>query len=168
MGDVKINLGPFFEDLNVGDVIRHAMGRSVTETDNVWFTLLTSNQSQLHVNTHYMEKTQFKKPLVISTFTLAVVTGLTVADLSINAVANLGWDEVRLPNPVFAGDTLYAESEILSKRESKTRPYAGIVTVKTRGLNQHGKTVIEFKRTFMIYKRDHSPMRDVFPAPAPS
>ncbi|MFQ5761526.1 MAG: MaoC family dehydratase [Candidatus Bathyarchaeia archaeon] len=155
--------GRFYEDFEIGDVYRHPYGRTVTETDNVWFTLLTMNTAQLHFNRHYAEQTEFKKPLVNSTFTLALVAGMSVMDLSENAVANLGWGDIKLPNPVFAGDTLYAESEVLEKRESKSRPHAGIVTVKTRGLNQDGKIVIEYTRTVMVYKREHSPRKNLFP-----
>ena len=133
--------GRFFEDFEIGDIYQHALGRTVTTTDNMWFTLLT----------------QFGKPLVDSTFTLALVTGQSVSDISQNVFANLGWDEVRLPLPVFEGDTIYAQSEVLEKRESKSRPNVGIVTVKTSGYNQHGKIVITFKRTMMIYKRGHAP-----------
>lgn len=159
--------GRFYEDFEVGDVYRHPYGRTVTETDNVWFTLLTMNTAQIHFNNHLSERTEFRKPLVNSAFTLALVAGLSVSDLSENAVANLGWGEIKLPNPVFVGDTLYAESEILGKRESKSRSHAGIVNVRTKGYNQDGKLVIEYTRTFMVYKRGHSPRNGIFPTPQP-
>ncbi|MFQ5852571.1 MAG: MaoC family dehydratase [Candidatus Binatia bacterium] len=149
--------GRYYEDFEVGDVYRCPLGRTVTETDNIWFTLLTLNTNQIHFNEEYAKKTEFGRRLVDSTFTLALVTGMSVSDLTMNAVANLAWDEIRLPKPVFEGDTIYEESEVLSKRESKSRPYAGIVTVQTKGLNQENETVIQFKRTFMVYKQGHSP-----------
>jgi acyl dehydratase len=131
----------------------------VLTVDNSWFTLLTQNTNPIHFDHHYASQTEFGKPLVDSTFTLALVTGQSVTDLSQNVMANLGWDEVRLPNPVFEGDTIYSRSEVLSKRESKSRPNVGIVGVKTTGYNQDGVTVIEFQRTFMVYKRGYAPER---------
>jgi acyl dehydratase len=131
----------------------------VLTVDNSWFTLLTQNTNPIHFDHHYASQTEFGKPLVDSTFTLALVTGQSVTDLSQNVMANLGWDEVRLPNPVFEGDTIYSRSEVLTKRESKSRPNVGIVGVKTTGYNQDGVTVIEFQRTFMVYKRGHAPER---------
>jgi acyl dehydratase len=148
--------GRFYEDFEVGDVYLHAPGRTIIEADNVWFTLLTMNPNPIHFDAVYASKTEFKRMLVDSTFTLALVTGLSVNDVSRNAV-NLGWDEVRLPNPVFHGDTIHARSEVLSKRESASRPHTGIVTVKTTGLNQDEQIVIEFKRTLMVYKRGQGP-----------
>ena len=125
--------------------------------DNIWFTLLTQNTNPVHFDAHYSAQTEFGKPLVDSTFTLALVTGQSVTDISQNAMANLGWDEVRLPNPVFEGDTIYSRSEVLEKRESKSRPNVGIVTFKTIGFKQDGTVVIQYKRTVMIYKRGHVP-----------
>jgi acyl dehydratase len=149
--------GRVFEDFEVGDVYRHPLGRTITQADNIWFTLLTQNTAPLHFDAYYAAQTEFKKPLVNSAFTIALITGQTVTDISQNVFANLGWDEVRLPNPVFEGDTLYSQSEVLDKRESKSRANVGIVTVKTIGYNQDGKTVITFKRTVMVYKRGHVP-----------
>ena len=149
--------GRVFEDFEVGDVFRHALGRTVLATDNVWFTLLTQNTNPIHFDRAYAAKTEFGKPLVDSTFTLALVTGQSVADISQNAMANLGWDEVRLPHPVFEGDTIYSQSEVLEKRESKSRQNVGIVRFKTTGYTQDGTVVIEFKRTIMIYKRGQVP-----------
>jgi acyl dehydratase len=149
--------GRFYEDFEVGDVYRHPLGRTVIAADNVWFTLLTQNTNPLHFDRAYAANTEFKRPLVDSTFTLALVTGQSVSDISQNAMANLGWDEVRLPNPVFEGDTIYSRSEVLEKRESASRPSVGIVRFKTTGFNEHGTVVIEFKRTIMVYKREHAP-----------
>ena len=149
--------GRVFEDFEVGDIYRHSLGRTVLGTDNIWFTLLTMNTNPIHFDSAYAAKTEFGKRLVDSTFTLAVVTGQSVADISQNAMANLGWDEVRLPNPVFEGDTIYSQSEVLEKRESKSRPNVGIVRFKTTGFTQEGTVIIEFKRTVMIYKRGQVP-----------
>ncbi len=149
--------GRFLEDFNVGDVYRHAHGRTVNETDNTWFTLLTNNSHQIHINADYAAKTEFGRPLVVSTLTLAIITGLSVPDVSQNAVANLGWDHVRLVAPVFAGDTLYASSEVLETRPSQSRPGQGIVRVRTRGFNQRDETVIEFERTVLVYSRSARP-----------
>jgi itaconyl-CoA hydratase len=149
--------GRVYEDFEVGDIYRHSLGRTVLGTDNIWFTLLTMNTNPIHFDYNYAAKTEFGKALVDSTFTLAVVTGQSVSDISQNAMANLGWDEVRLPNPVFEGDTIYSQSEVLEKRESKSRPNVGIVRFKTTGYTEKGTVVIEFKRTIMIYKRGHVP-----------
>jgi acyl dehydratase len=149
--------GPVYEDLTVGDVYPHPLGRTVLAADNVWFTLLTQNTNPIHFDAAYAAKTEFKRPLVDSTFTLALVTGQSVAAISQHAMANLAWDDIRLPHPVFEGDTIYSRSEVLEARESKSRSNVGIVRVKTTGFNQDGVVVIEFKRTFMIYKRGHVP-----------
>ncbi len=126
-------------------------------TDNMWFTLLTQNVAPVHFDHHYAAQTEFGKPLVDSTFTLALVTGQSVIDVSMNVMANLGWDEIRLPAPVFEGDTIYSQSEVLEKRESKSRKNVGIVTVRTHGFNQDGTVVISFNRTIMVYKRGQAP-----------
>jgi len=149
--------GRVYEDFEVGDIYKHPLGRTVLAADNVWFTLMTQNTNPIHFDQHYAAKTEFKRTLVNSTFTLALVTGQSVTDLSQNVFANLGWDEVRLPNPVFEGDTIYSRSEVLEKRESAKRPDVGIVRVHTTGVNQDDKVVIEFKRTFMVYKRGKVP-----------
>jgi|SRR5262245_37720003 itaconyl-CoA hydratase len=149
--------GRFYEDFEVGDVYPHPLGRTILAADNTWFTLLTMNTNPLHFDHKYASKTEFGKPLVNSCLTLAVVTGQSVTDLSQNAAANLAWDDIRLPNPVFEGDTIYSRSEVLEKRESKSRPNVGIVRVKTTGVNQDGSVVIEFNRTFMVYKRGLGP-----------
>jgi len=150
-------LGLYFEDFEVGDVFEHRPGRTVTETDNVWMCLLTMNPQPLHFDAVYASHTEWKRPLVDSTVTLSILTGMSVRTVSGKVVANLGWDKVRITAPVFAGDTLYAESTVLSKRESKSRPTQGIVTVETRGVNQDGAQVMVFERTVLIYKRGHSP-----------
>lgn len=149
--------GRFYEDFEVGDIYPHPLGRTVTQVDNIWFTLLTQNTNPIHFDEVYSAQTEFGKPLVDSTFTVALVTGQSVTDISQNVMANLGWDEIRLPNPVFEGDTIYSYSELLEKRESKSRPNVGIIKVKTYGYNQDGKIVIEFLRTMMVYKREHAP-----------
>jgi itaconyl-CoA hydratase len=149
--------GRFFEDFEIGDVYEHPLGRTITTTDNAWFTLLTQNTAAIHFDHHYASQTEFGRPLVDSTFTLALVTGQSVTDVSQNVFANLGWDEVRLPNPVFEGDTIYSRSEVLEKRESRSRQNVGIVKVRTTGFNQDGEVVIAFDRTIMVYKRIHAP-----------
>jgi acyl dehydratase len=151
--------GRVFEDFEVGDIYEHPLGRTVTQADNIWFSCVTMNTNPIHFDEVYASQTAFKRPLVNSCFTLALVTGQSVIDLTMNAVANLGWDEVKLPNPLFEGDTVYARSEVLETRESKSRPNVGLVKVKTIGVNQQGTPVIEFMRTFMIWKRGHVPGR---------
>ena len=145
--------GRFFEDLDVGDVFRSRLGRTITDTDNIWFTTVTMNTNQVHFNGEFAAGTRFGRMLVNSCFTLSLVTGLSVCDTSENATANLAWTDISLPNPVFCGDTLWAESEVLGLRESSSNPNVGIVDIRTRGLNQRGETVCEYKRTFMMYKR---------------
>jgi acyl dehydratase len=156
--------GRFFEDFEVGDIYRCRYGRTITEADNVQFTLLTCNTNQIHFNTDYAARTEFGRPLVNSALTLAVVVGMGVADISENGFA-LGFDEVTLPNPVFAGDTLYCESEVLTTRESASRPGQGIVSVETRGYKQDGTLVIRYRRSVMVWKRDHAPSAELFPTP---
>jgi len=155
--------GRFYEDFAVGDVFRSRLGRTISEADNVWFTCLTLNTNQIHFNTPYAERTQFARPLVNSAFTLALVTGMTVPDTSENAAANLAWTDITLPKPVFVGDTLWAESEILDLRESRSNPSVGIVSMRCRGINQRSEVVIEFKRTFMVYKRDAPEAASAYP-----
>lgn len=149
--------GRFFEDFEIGDVYEHPLGRTVTTVDNMWFTLLTQNTAPVHFDHHYSAQTEFGRPLVDSTFTVALVTGQSVTDVSQNVFANLGWDEIRLPNPVFEGDTIYSRSEVLEARASGSRPEVGIVKVETIGYNQDGAVVIRFKRTIMVYRRGHGP-----------
>jgi itaconyl-CoA hydratase len=149
--------GLYYEDFEPGDVFEHRPGRTVLQVDNTWFTLLTMNTQQLHFDAAYAAQTEWQRPLVDSTFTLALLTGMSVRTVSAKVVANLGWDKVKATHPVFAGDTIYAESTVLRKRESKSRPTQGIVTISTRGLNQDGVEVMSFERTMLIYKRGHSP-----------
>ncbi len=148
--------GRVFEDFEVGQVIRHPLGRTITQTDNIWFTLLTVNPNPIHFDAAYAAQTEWGRPLVNSALTLALATGLSVGDMSRNAV-NLGWDSVRLPHPVFEGDTLYAQSEVLATRESKSRPHQGIVRFRTIGYQQQGKVVIELERTILVYRRGQVP-----------
>ena len=154
--------GACYEDFAVGQVLRHAVGRTITTADNIWFTLLTNNSNPIHFDRHYAAQTEFGQPLVNSTFTLAVVLGLSSADVSRHAI-NLGWQEVTLPAPVFEGDTLYAQSEVLSLRESRARPHMGLVEIRTTGYNQDGTVVLTFRRTILVYKRGHAPQ---LPTPA--
>jgi itaconyl-CoA hydratase len=154
--------GRYFEDFTVGDVYRCRLGRTLSEADNTWFTLLTSNTNQIHFNSDFARRTEFGKCLINSTLTLAIVTGMGVADVSENGVA-LGWDEVKLPNPLFAGDTLYSESQVLEKRESRSNPKRGVVKVRTRGIQQEGKVVIDYVRSVLVWKKAHAPTRDLFP-----
>jgi acyl dehydratase len=149
--------GRFFEDFTPGEVYYHPLGRTVTTTDNMWFTLLTQNTAKLHFDHHYAASTGWGRPLVDSTFTLALVTGQSVTDVSHNVMANLGWDEVRLPAPVFEGDTIYSRSKVLSARESRSRPEAGVVTVATEGYNSDATVVCSFRRTVLVYKREFAP-----------
>ena len=155
--------GRFYEDFEVGDVFRSRFGRTITRTDNIWFTCLTMNTNPMHFSEPFAAGTRFGQPLVNSAFTLALVTGLTVPDTSENAAANLAWTDIKLPLPVFEGDTLWAESEILDRRESGSNPSVGIVSMRCRGVNQRHEVVIEFKRTFMAYKRSAPEVKDTFP-----
>ena len=154
--------GRFLEDFEVGDIYRCSFGRTVTETENIQFTLLTNNTNQIHFNRDYAERTPWGRCLVNSALTLSIVAGMGVMDVSEHGFA-LGWDHIRLPNPVFPGDTLYSESEVLEIRESRSREGEGIVKIETRGYNQHGQRVIEYVRSVMVYKRDSAPSADVFP-----
>jgi len=148
--------GRYFEDFTVGDTYEHRPGRTITETENTWFTLLTMNTHPLHFDAEYAKASEFGRPLIASTFTVALMVGMSVTDTSQKAIANLGWDAIRLTHPLFAGDTLYSESTVLEKRESKSRPGAGIVTISTTGLNQNGKVIGTFNRTMLMAKRGHS------------
>jgi len=154
--------GRYFEDFEVGDIYRCRYGRTVTETDNIQFTLITNNTNQIHFNRDYGAKTEFGNTLVNSALTLSIITGMGVADLSEHGFA-LGWDEIELPHPVFPGDTLYAETEVLERRESRSRPTQGVIKVQTRGYNQDGVLVIRYRRSVMVYKRGHAPALELFP-----
>lgn len=159
----KVWRGRFFEDFDVGDTYRSRLGRTITDADNVWFTCMTLNTNQMHFNGDYAGGTRFGRTLVNSCLTLSLITGLSVPDTSENAVANLTWTDISLPAPVFVGDTLYAESEVLGVRRSRSRPTTGIVELRTRGLNQNGTVVIEFRRSFMAYGRQAPEAADSFP-----
>lgn len=148
--------GRYFEDFQVGDVYEHRPGRTLSETDNTWFTLLTMNQHPLHFDAHYGGKSEFGQVLVNSCLTLSTVTGMSVSDVSQKTIANLGWDNVRLTAPVFIGDTLYATSEVMEKRESQSRPTQGIVKIRTVGTKQDGTEVISFDRAMLIPFRGHA------------
>lgn len=148
--------GRYLEDFSVGDVYEHRPGRTISESDNTWFTLLTMNQHPLHFDQEYGARSEFGKVLVNSCLTLSMVTGMSVSDVSQKTIANLGWTDVKLTGPVFIGDTLYAESEVLEIRASNSRPTQGIVTIRTRGLKQGGIEVISFQRAMLIPKRGHA------------
>lgn len=156
-GRYRESFGRYFEDFTVGDIYEHRPGRSLTETDNTWFTLLTMNTHPMHFDKEYAAKSEFGRCIICSPLTVAVLVGMSVSDVSQKAIANLGWTNIRLTAPVFAGDTLYSESEVLAKRESNSRPTAGLVTVMTRGFNQDGKLVCDFERVMLIAKRGHAP-----------
>ena len=163
MGEVKPGWqGRYLDDFEVGDIYRCRYGRTVTEADNIQFTLLTNNTNQIHFNRDYGEKTEFGSTLVNSALTLAIVAGMGVADVSENGFA-LGWDEITLPNPLFPGDTLYSESEVVETRASKSRPGQGIVKVETRGYNQDGVLVIKYRRSVMVWTREAAPNQQLFP-----
>jgi itaconyl-CoA hydratase len=155
-GRYRESFGRHLEDFKAGDVYEHRPGRTVSEADNTWFTLLTMNQHPLHFDAAYAAKTEFGRPLVNSCLTLAIVTGMSVSDLSQKAIANLGWDKVRMVAPVFVGDTLYAESEVLEVRESKSRPAQGVVTVRTTGRKADGTVVMTFERSILVPRRGHA------------
>jgi acyl dehydratase len=148
--------GRYFEQFEVGDIYEHRPGRTISEADNTWFTLLTMNQHPLHFDFEYAKKSEFGKPLVNSCLTLSIVAGMSVSDISQKTIANLGWDKIRLTSPVFIGDTIYAESEVLAKRESKSRPTQGIVTVKTTGKKADGTEFMSYERSMLIPKRGHA------------
>ena len=156
----------WFEDFSVGDRFRSRIARTITDTDNIWFTAITHNTNQVHFNEAFARTTRFGRVLVNSCFTLSLVTGLSVPDTSENAAANLSWTDIRLPEPVFVGDTLWAESEILETRPSESNAEVGIVGLRTRGINQRGETVVEFRRTFMAYRRTSPQAQGIFPEPA--
>lgn len=151
-----------YEDFTLGDTYRSAVGRTVTETDNLLYTMLAMNTNELHFNEESARESEWGKPLVNSTFTLALVLGLSVADTTQAGGVNLGWTEIRLPHPVFVGDTIWSETEVRSARESGSRPAHGIVGVRTRGINQRGEVVCEFARSFLVPKQ--AAASDSFPA----
>ena len=148
--------GRYFEEFEVGHIYEHRPGRTISEADNTWFTLLTMNKHPLHFDFEYAKKSEFGKPLVNSLLTLSIVTGMSVSDVSQKTIANLGWTDIKLTSPVFIGDTLYAESEVLEKRESNSRPTQGIVKVRTIGKKADGTEFISFERAMLIPKRGHA------------
>jgi itaconyl-CoA hydratase len=151
------SFGRYYEDFTVGDVYEHRPGRTITEADNVWFTLLTMNTHPLHFDNEYAKHTEFGRPIVASPLTVAMLVGMSVTDVSQKAIANLGWREIKMTHPLYPGDTLYGESEVIEKRESASRPGAGIVSVRTIGRNQAGTIVCTFDRTILVAKRGHAP-----------
>lgn len=155
-GRYREDQGLYYEQFVIGDIFEHRPGRTIMDVDNVWFTLLTMNTQQIHFDANYAATTEWKKLLVDSTFTLALVTGMSVKTLTGKVVANLGWDNIKLPTPVYSGDTIYAESTIVNKRVSKSRPNQGIITVTTRGLNQDDQVVISFDRIFLVHKKSET------------
>ncbi|MEE2002920.1 MaoC family dehydratase [Alkalimonas sp. MEB108] len=150
------SFGRHYEDFHIGEIYEHRPGRTITKTDNTWFTLLTMNTHPMHFDDEYAKASEFGKCIVCSPLTVALMVGMSVTDVSQKAIANLGWDDIKLTHPLFEDDTLTAESEVLDKRESKSRPGAGIVTVKTTGFNQHGTVVCSFVRKMLIAKQGHS------------
>ncbi len=157
VGENRIHetFGRYYEDFTVGDIYEHRPGRTITETDNTWFTLLTMNTHPMHFDAEYARHSEFGRCIVCSPLTVALMVGMSVTDVSQKAIANIGWTDIRMTHPLFAGDTLTAESEVLSKRESRSRPNAGLVTVRTSGFNQDGTLVCDFSRTILIPKRGH-------------
>lgn len=150
----RAEIGLYFEDFKIGDVYEHRPGRTITEADNIQFSLLTMNQHPLHCDSHFASQTEFGKPLVNSGLTLAIILGMTVPEISGQAVANLGWKYINLTGPVFPGDTIYAETEILAIRASKSRHGQGIVTVRTTGTKQDGSVFMTFERSALVHSRD--------------
>ena len=155
-GRYRESFGRYLEDFEIGAIYEHRPGRTISEADNTWFTLLTMNQHPIHFDVEYAKLSEFKRPIVNSALTLSIVVGMSVSDISQKAIANLGWTDIKMPNPVFPGDTLYAESRILSTRESKSRPTQGVVSVETCAFNQDGTQVMVFCRSILVPKRGHS------------
>jgi len=155
-GRWRASAGRYFEDFTVGEVYEHRPGRTISEADNTWFTLLTMNQHPLHFDAAYAAKSEFGRPVVNSCLTLSIVAGMSVADISQKAIANLGWDAIKLTAPVFVGDTIYAESEVLAKRESRSRPTQGVVTVRTTGKKADGTVFMAYERTVLVPKQGHA------------
>jgi itaconyl-CoA hydratase len=152
--------GRYFEDFAVGEIYEHRPGRTISEADNTWFTLLTMNQHPLHFDANYAAKSEFGARVVNSCLTLSIVVGMSVSDVSQKAIANLGWTDIKLAAPVFIGDTIYAETEVLSKRSSASRPTQGIVEVRTTGKKADGTVFMTFNRTVLVPKRGHASDED--------
>ena len=155
--------GRYFEDFQAGDIYEHRPARTISEADNTWFTLLTMNTHPMHFDAEYAKHSEFGRCIVCSPLTVALMVGMSVTDVSQKAIANLGWREIKLTHPLFAGDTLSAESEVLEKRESASKPQWGIIKVRTRGVQQEGKVVIDYARSVMVWKKAHAPKNDLFP-----
>jgi itaconyl-CoA hydratase len=155
-GRYRESFGRYFEDFTIGDVYEHRPGKTILESDNHLFTLLTLNTHPLHFDAEYGKMTEFGRNLVVSPYTLSLLIGMSVSDCSQKTIANLGMDEVKFTAPVFAGDTLYAESEVLAKRESNSRPGQGIVTIRTTGRNNRDEVVCTFRRSMLIPARGHA------------
>ena len=149
------DIGRNFEDFVIGDIYEHRPGRTISEADNTWFTLLTMNTHPLHFDKEYVKESEFGQILVNSCLTLSIVAGMSVSDVSQKAIANLGWTDIKLPAPVFIGDTIYAESEVIDKRESNSRPTQGIVSIKTRGTKADGTLFMTFDRSMLVAKQGH-------------
>jgi itaconyl-CoA hydratase len=154
-GRWRASAGRYYEDFTVGHTYEHRPGRTIGEADNTWFTLLTMNQHPLHFDAAYAARSEFGRPVVNSCLTLSIVAGMSVADVSQKAIANLGWTDIKLPAPVFVGDTIYAESTVLAKRESNSRPGQGIVTVRTTGKKHDGTVFMTYERTVLVPKRGY-------------
>jgi len=162
VGDKRYRESPglYFEEFEVGTVIEHRPGRTLTEADNVWQSLINMNTSPLHIDAAYCASTEWKKPLVSSLVTFSVINGMSVASLTARGIANLGWDKVRMHHPCFVGDTIYAESTVLSARLSQSRQHQGVVTCETRGVKPDGTIVLSCDRTFLVPTRAHPSHRD--------
>jgi acyl dehydratase len=160
-GRYRESFGRYYEEFVVGDIYEHRPGRTITQSDNIWFTLLTMNQHPLHVDDEYGKGTEFGKTLVVSPFTVALMVGMSVSDVSQKTVANLGWTDIKMTHPLYVGDTLYAESEVIEKRESKSRPTQGIVRVRHIGKNQDNVIVMDMVRSFLVAKRGHSVVDEI-------
>ncbi len=152
-GRYREDAGRYFEDFEVGAIYEHRPARTITESDNTWFTLLTMNTHPIHFDAEYARNSEFGQRLVVSTLTLSILMGMSVSDISQKAIANLGWSDIKIPSPLFVGDTLYGESEVISLRESRSRPQQGIVSVKTLGRKQDGEIVMSFERSALVPKR---------------
>lgn len=158
-----MRLGRYFEDFAAGQVYRHWPGRTVTEADDTWFSLVTMNQNPLHIDEHYASQLQHGRRLVNGTFVFSLIVGMSVADMSLKAIANLEYESVKHTGPVWHGDTLYAESTVIEKTESKSKSDRGIVYIQTRGINQEAETVLTYRRKILTPKRVYDEGKDYWP-----
>jgi acyl dehydratase len=156
--------GRYFEDFEVGAVYRHWPGRTVSEADDTLFSLMTMNQNPLHIDEHYCSQLQHGKRLVNGTFVFSLTVGMSVADMSLRSIATLLYEDIQHAAPVWHGDTLYAESTVLEKHESKTKSDRGIVYIATRGINQKGETVLTYRRKILMPKKSFDEGKDFWPA----